>query len=258
LSEMFNHAQEDEHVDRNPALRVLRRKKTEGEAHHTHVSFLIREELGVLLRTCQEHFPQWYPFVSLLARTGLRIGEACALQWGDLDFHGRFIEVQRNCVRYRITTPKNGKTRRVDMSQQLTETLRALHLERKKEALRKGWGEVPLWIFYNRERELVDQHHFRGRVWPKMLEKAGLRHVRIHDLRHTFASLLIQQGESLAYVKDQLGHHSIRITVDTNGHLVPGGNKAAVDKLDGLENETIRNPDATKEQIPVRGAAVSS
>jgi integrase len=64
-------------------------------------------------------------------------------------------------------------------------------------------------------------------------------------VRHTFASLLIQQGESLAYVKEQLGHHSIQMTVDVYGHLVPGGNRQAVDKLDGLENATIRNPDAT-------------
>jgi integrase len=51
-------------------------------------------------------------------------------------------------------------------------------------------------------------------------------------LRHTFATLLLQQGESLAYVRDQLGHSSIKITVDTYGHLVPGGNRQAVDKLD--------------------------
>ena len=55
----------------------------------------------------------------------------------------------------------------------------------------------------------------------------------------------MQQGESLAYVKEQLGHHSIRMTVDTYGHLVPGGNKEAVDKLDGLEDAAIRNPAAT-------------
>ena len=55
----------------------------------------------------------------------------------------------------------------------------------------------------------------------------------------------------MAYVKDQLGHHSIRITVDTYGHLVPGGNRQAVDKLDGLENATIRNPDATSGENPV-------
>jgi len=64
----------------------------------------------------------------------------------------------------RLTTPKNGKTRRVDMSQQLTETLRALHLERKKETLRKGWGEVPSWVFTNEEQNPVDQDNFRGRV----------------------------------------------------------------------------------------------
>jgi integrase len=66
-----------------------------------------------------------------------------------------------------------------------------------------------------------------------------LRQIRIHDLRHPFASLLIQQGESLAYVKDQMGHHSIRVTVDVYGQLVPGGNKAAVDKLDDLTTEKV-------------------
>jgi len=77
------------------------------------------------------------------------------------------------------------------------------------------------------------------------LAKAGLRYIRVHDIRHTFASLLIQNGESLAYVKEQMGYHSITITVDTYGHLVPGGNKAAVDRLAELETTTIRNLDAT-------------
>jgi integrase len=65
-----------------------------------------------------------------------------------------------------------------------------------------------------------------------VLEKAGIRRVRFHDLRHTYASLLIQQGESLAYVRDQLGHSSIQLTVDTYGHLIPSANRAAVDRLD--------------------------
>ena len=91
----------------------------------------------------------------------------------------------------------------------------------------------------------LDVDNFRRGVWPKLFAKAELRQVRIHDLRHSYASLLIAQGESLACIKDQMGHHSIRVTVDTYGHLVPGGNKAAVDRLDDAPDATSRNPAAT-------------
>ena len=111
----------------------------------------------------------------------------------------------------------------------------------------KGWGEIPLRLFTTGLGTPLDKGNFHRHVWVKLLAKAGMRHIRVHDLRHTFASLLIQQGESLAYVKEQIGHHSIKITVDTYGHLVPGGNRAAVDKLDGLETATVRNPGATSD-----------
>ena len=127
------------------------------------------------------------------------------------------------------------------MSLHLTESLKALSLERKKETLKKGWREVPAWVFTTEVGTMMDPDNFRKRVWPKLLAKAGFRWLRIHDLRHTFASLLIQQGESLAYVKEQMGHHSIRVTVDVYGHLVPGGNKAAVDRLD----EPVQAPATT-------------
>ena len=75
-----------------------------------------------------------------------------------------------------------------------------------------------------------------------MIVRAGLRSVPIKALRHTFASLLLTQGESLPYVRDQLGHSSIQVTVDVYGHLMPGGNRAAVDRLDDLPADaTSRN-----------------
>ena len=211
-----------------------------------------------MLPTCQERFRAAYPFVSLLARTGLRLGEAIALQWGDLDFHSRFIEVRHTWSGGKLTSSKSGKTRRVDMSRQLTDTLKALLLERKKETLRKDWGEMPEWVFSSETGTPLRPQNFRDRIWRKLLTATGLRYIRIHDLRHTFASLLVQNGKSLAYVKEQLGHHSIRITVDTYGHLVPGGNKAAVDRLDGLENTTIRNLSATSIVSPLPGESVSA
>ena len=74
-----------------------------------------------------------------------------------------------------------------------------------------------------------------SRYFLPAIEKAGLRHFRIHDLRHTYASLLIQAGASLAYVRDQLGHSSIQVTVDLYGHLVPSANVGWVDGLDSAE-----------------------
>lgn len=251
LHGMFTHAIEDGHADRNPCFKILRKSRKEVGEQEMKVSFLTREEVGLLLRTSQEHFPAFYPFISLLVRTGMRMGEAIGLQWGDLDFQSHFITVQRTLSHGKLTTPKSGKSRRVDMSSQLTETFRALSVERKKETLQHGWGEVPPWVFISNEQNPIDQANFHSRVWRKLLAKAGLRYIRVHDLRHTFASLLIQNGESLAYVKDQMGHHSITITVDTYGHLVPGGNKAAVDRLDDLETATIRNPGATNDENSV-------
>ena len=253
VSEMFNHAIEDGHLAVNPALRVLRRNRTEQAARQEKAKFLARDELAHFLAVCEEHFPAQHPFVLLLARTGLRIGEAVVLKWEDLDFHSRFIEVRRNYVDGRITSPKPGKSRRVDMSLRLAETLQALRTHRKGETLRHGWPEVPPWLFITTEGTHLDPDNFRSRLWPKMLAKAGMRHFRIHDLRHTFASLLIQQGESLVYVKEQLGHHSIRVTVDTYAHLMPGGNKAAVDRLDG-ESPSPAQQSATYAQPPVRTA----
>ncbi|NOT55868.1 MAG: site-specific integrase [Deltaproteobacteria bacterium] len=244
LREFFNHQMDDGFLDRNPCVRFLPRGRKEG-AREQKVSFLTKEECGVLLRTAREQFPRVYPFISLLIRTGLRLGEAIALQWGDLDAQSRFLTVQRNWVDGQLTTPKSGKSRRVDVSLSLLDTLNSLLVERKKEALRHGWGEVPPWIFLTDGGTRLDPDNFRGRIWPKLLAKAGLRHIRIHDLRHSFASLLLENGESLAYIRDQLGHSSIKITVDTYGHLVPGGNRAAVDRLDGLERTTFHNTDAT-------------
>jgi len=97
-------------------------------------------------------------------------------------------------------------------------------------------GEVPALIFH-RNGHPIEQNYIR-RVFKRALTKAGLREIRLHDLRHTFASLLLTQKETPVYVKEQMGHSSIQITVDIYGHLIPGSNKKAVDKLDDLDAPT--------------------
>jgi integrase len=243
ISGVLDRALDDETIQVNPAQRlgkIARKDET------TDINPLTRGELVRLLDAFQKHYPGDYPLALTLARTGMRGGEALALQWGDIDFTGRFIAVQRGFSRGRIEIPKGARTRRVDMSQQLTDTLGALKAQRKEEALRKGWGEPREWVFITPQGTPLDLDNWRRRIFNKALEKAGLRRVRVHDLRHTFASLLIQDGVSLAYIRDQLGHYSISITVDTYGHLVPGANKEAVDALDDAPVRTLSAPDRQK------------
>jgi integrase len=87
-------------------------------------------------------------------------------------------------------------------------------------------------LFARPDGRPLDPNDLRRQIFYKALAAAGVRRVRFHDTRHTFASLLLQQGESPAYVKDHLGHSSIQMTVDVYGHPIPGLNRQAVDKLD--------------------------
>jgi integrase len=230
LSGVLSYALEDGLLMANPVSRLGKLIKT--KERKADVCPLTKQEARFFLESMNAHYPRYYPFFLCALRTGLRLGELVALEWGDIDFRGGFIEVRRAYTKGGISTPKNGKSRRVDMSNQLAETLKTLQVERKREALAKGWREVPEIVFVNHDGRMINSFNLRAREFHGALAKAGLRRIRIHDLRHTFASMLIQNGESLAYVKDQLGHGSIQITVDTYGHLVPGANRGAVDKLD--------------------------
>ena len=225
---IFGIAIDDEVITVNPAhnLGRLYGKKRLGEK--SNINFFSKEELSLLLKTFQEHYSRYYPMALTLARTGMRLGEAIGLQWSDIDFDNRLVTVQRNLTKGKLETPKSGKFRQVDMSIQLSETLWRLKREREREMGNK----MPKWIFLSESGNPVNETHWRRRFFNPALELAELKRIRTHDLRHTFASLLLQDGVSMVYVKEQLGHSSIKVTVDIYGHLVPGSNKEAVDKLD--------------------------
>lgn len=229
VSAFLSQAVEDEHLPANPALRLgkyLRR----GDEPKPQIDPFTREEVAHIVATAAKEFPEWHAWMLTALRTGLRLGELLALQWGDIDWHGGYIQVRQNLVGGKLTTPKNHQCRRVDLSRQLRGTLRLWRRRKSAEWLKIGKPR-PVWVFSTIVGTPFDESNVR-KFHSQILEKAGLRHRRIHDMRHTFASLLIQQGESLVYVKEQMGHASIQITVDIYGHLVPGGNRAAVDRLD--------------------------
>ena len=93
--------------------------------------------------------------------------------------------------------------------------------------------ELSPWVFPSPSEpsKPLNAEPLRFKVWYRILRHAKLRGVRLHDLRHTYARLLLQAGEPIGYVKQQLGHSSIQVTVDRYGHFVPGANRSAVDRL---------------------------
>jgi integrase len=198
-------------------------------------------------------------------RAGLRRGELVALQWGDVQFGrdesdtNRFILVQHNYVRREETTTKSKKSRRVDLSRELRNRLIELRDKRLLEAYLEGKNDIlDELVFPSPDGSILDPDNLYHRYFLPVLTKAGIRKIRLHDLRHTFGSLLIQNGASLVYVKEQMGHSSIQVTVDIYGHLIPGSNVSFVDTLDFKpqhNTETTPQQNATPAQQPTQAKA---
>ncbi len=248
ISNILNKAVDDQVIPTNTALRLGKIvKKSNGDENggeNEKVNPFTKEETIILLNTAWTHFRKEFPLTLVLFRTGLRIGEALALKWTDFDFNSRFIHVQRGLSRMKIQTPKNGKTRRVDMSPQLAKVLRAYQTECKKKGLALGLGQAPEYVFTNEKGGFIDVNNWR-KTFNKMLAKAELRRIRIHDTRHTYATLRITKGDNIADVSKQLGHHSVRLTLDVYYHWLPGNKKSEVDALDDIivEQEAAVNED---------------
>lgn len=119
------------------------------------------------------------------------------------------------------------------MSRQLAAVLRDWLIPGEAEAAVEGRPPSP-WLFPGPDDQPLNRERFDVGVWRPILRRASVRYRPPHYLRHAYASFLIAQGESLAYVRDQLGHHSIKLTVDTYGHWLPGSNRQAVDRLDAI------------------------
>ncbi len=95
--------------------------------------------------------------------------------------------------------------------------------------------EMSEWVFLSPQGRRWDDAQLK-RAWRRCLAASGLRQIRFHDLRHTFASPLIEQGAHSKYIQEQLGHGSIQMTMDIYGHLFPNRNRGWVDRLDETES----------------------
>ena len=117
------------------------------------MSPLDAEEVKGLLMYAREEVPSLYAIVLCAVRTGLRQGELIGLQWSDIDFRSGFLEVRRAVVKRQLTSTKNHKLRRVDMSPQLSDVLRHMQEIRELEAI--SGKPVSEWVFVTPSRHAV-------------------------------------------------------------------------------------------------------
>jgi integrase len=230
ISGVLNRAVAAGIIGANPAIGI--KKLGRGKPRDEDVRPFTAKELKALLRVIMDRWKRYYPRVATLAMAGLRAGEALGLRWEDLDFAGQVIHVRRSLSRMVLGDTKGGKTRVVDMSRKLDGILQEHRLERKKEALANGWTMGREMVFVNGLGGPVDINPFRAGVWVKALALSGQGHRRIHDLRHTYATMRIAKGDNIADVSKQLGHHSIKFTLDQYYHWLPSAEgRAQVNEL---------------------------
>lgn len=232
LSTILTEATEQGLIDVNPTFR-MGRFCADPDAVKQEIRPLTRDECDRLLDVASASFPGYYTFFLTALRTGMRLGELIELKWADVDLSAGCLHVQRGRTARKVSSPKSKKARNVDLSPQLA---RELALARRLGPIPGILKEDSAHCFLTETGRPLDADNFRHRVFYPVLEKAKLTgDVRIHDLRHTYASHLVAAGTPLAYVKDQMGHSSIAVTVDIYGHLVPGAHRANVACLDSAE-----------------------
>lgn len=235
LRTMLEAAVDEEIITTNPAARLGRqlRLAQTSKARQEETKAMTREQLTQFLSTAARVDPQHYPLWLTLCRSGLRLGETRGLRWEDLNFSDREIRVARSLgERGEVGTPKSGYGRTVDMSQELARVLLGLQVVGRAETLLREWGEMPPWVFRGKHGGPLDRKVV-GKAFKRVLKVAGLSlHFTPHCLRHTYASLLIQMEVSPVYVQQQLGHSSIKLTVDTYGKWLRVRSRGSVDRLD--------------------------
>ena len=187
--------------------------------------------------------------VLLAALTGLRQGELFALRDRNVDLAALTVQVEHGAYEGALVPVKTrASRRRVDLSNTAARVLR-------RQLLARLPNERGL-VFPSPRGEVLNGDNFRHRIFRPAVRRSRMTGLRFHDLRHTYAALMVAAGAHPKYLQAQMGHSSIRVTLDLYGHLYPDANRGVLESLDALTTPSTPHranaPNTTsKEKVPV-------
>lgn len=221
-------------IQRNPAERVELPRRERSE-----MKYLTPDQVQRFLAANQG---TWYlPFLATAILTGLRLGELTALQWDHVDLQKGSVSVVQtlHCHKngqYILGEPKTSASRRtVPLPASLVQILRAYRRTQTEHRLQLGeqWQDR-LGLVFTREDGSPITPKAAHWALKRALERANLPQLRMHDLRHTYATLLLSQGTHIKVASALLGHSSVQITLDLYSHIIPGMDQQSAAGLDKL------------------------
>jgi integrase len=198
---------------------------------------LTPDELKALLEAASDN--QFYAVIYMAVSTGLRQAELLGLRWRDIDLDSQSILVCRALYKRRgVCEFKEPKTRhskrRISMTAKLTSYLKEYKGEKESLSLHLGRLLKPDdLVFCNAQGKPIDpgvlSHNF-----ARIAKRAGLENLRFHDLRHTFASLMLLRGAKPKVISEALGHSSVAFTMDVYSHIIEGMQSEAIALLNEI------------------------
>jgi len=188
-----------------------------------------------------EHDPEdrlHYAWV-LAATTGMRRSEVLGLRWADVDLGGTRLAVRQRLAsvdgRPELSEPKSNSSGRViDLDERTLTALRSRRAQQGEHRLACGPAWHNLDLVVSREDGLWIHPDWFSELFRRRVAAADIRPMRLHDLRHTHATLLLQAGVNAKIVSERPGHHSVAFTLDTYAHVMPGMQAEAVRQLSDL------------------------
>lgn len=228
----LQHAMREDLVPRNVAKLVVVSNPVRQE-----VEPLTPEEAKQLLATAADH--PWEALWTLYIGLGLRRGEALGLTWGDIDLEAGRLRIvqslQRSRGELRLKSPKTDTSRRrIVLPAFCTDALRRHHTSERVKLASLGLPMGSETLAFTSQVGTPIEPRNVNRAFVALLDCAGLRRVKLHDLRHTCASLLLAQGVAPRVVMELLGHSAIAVTMNTYSHVIPALQDESAQQMDAL------------------------